>query len=148
MISMEEVPGLDQLNDIVIPAMPPLWPLATEAWLLIAIILYIFFVTAIQLKKKRHENAYRLVGLELLKAAQTNYDIAIILKRVALVAYPRDQVASLYGKDWQAFLEQTARHKDYSDLLDASPDEMATKHQKQLAANWIKKHRHWVKREK
>ncbi len=150
---MQEVPGLDQLNDIVIPSVPPLWPPATEALLLTGIILYIVFIALIQRNKKRKANAYRLLGLELLKDAQTTYDISIILKRVALAAYPREQVASLYGKDWQNFLEQSARrHKysnysDFSGLVNANPDELATKKQKQLAASWIKKHRGPTNRE-
>ena len=141
---MQEIPGLDQLNDIVLPATPSLWLLATEAWFLIAIILYTLIVLVIQLRKKHQTNAYRLLGLELLKKAQTTYDISIILKRVALAAYPRDQVASLYGKDWQAFLEHSAQHGDYSSLINVSPIETATKQQKKLAANWIKKHRRFT----
>ena len=51
-------------------------------------------------------NAYRREALRALETADGR-DISAILKRAALAAFPREQVASLNGAAWLAFLDRT-----------------------------------------
>ena len=46
----------------------------------------------------------------------------VILKRVALAAFPRPMVASLYGDDWAAFLDGTCRRARFSSLGEIDDD--------------------------
>ena len=55
----------------------------------------------------RHQrNAYRRAALQELATADAGA-ISAILKRTALAAFPREQVASLSGAEWLAFLDRT-----------------------------------------
>lgn len=58
-----------------------------------------------QWRLRRQENAYRRAGLALLARAETAHEISVILIRVALAAFPREQAASLVGEDWRGFLK-------------------------------------------
>jgi hypothetical protein len=49
--------------------------------------------------------------------------IAELVKRTALAAYPRDTVASLYGKTWSEFLVASANHDK---RVAAGADELAS----------------------
>ena len=58
-----------------------------------------------QWRLRRQENACRRAGLALLARAETAHEISVILIRVALAAFPREQAASLVGEDWRGFLK-------------------------------------------
>lgn len=90
-------------------------------------------------------NAYRRDALAALDTAgQDAAAIATILRRAALAAFPRRDVAGLSGKDWIAFLHATGRFPDkaatqllrapYAPGTDA-PD------LHQAAKDWIRSHR-------
>ena len=138
---MDEKYSLNNLRDIVPPDAPPLWPLATEAWLLLVILASIAIILIYQRRQAEKSNAYRRAGLALLDDVSTVHDVSVVLKRVALAAYPREQVASLYGEDWATFLQQTGHRHDYSLVLRDNPDDQASRELIQLAGNWIKHHR-------
>ena len=104
---MDEKYSLTNLRDIVPPDAPPLWPLATEAWLLLLILASIAAIFIYQRRQAKKRDAYRRAGLALLDGVSTVHDVSVVLKRVALAAYPREQVASLYGEDWSTFLCQS-----------------------------------------
>ena len=53
-------------------------------------------------------DAYRREALRELHGANSTAEVAEILKRTALVAYDRSQVASLSGAAWTQWLGQTA----------------------------------------
>jgi hypothetical protein len=138
---VDERYSLDKLRDLVVPEPPPLWPPAAEVWLLLVFALAGVTILVYQRRRKRQANAYRRAGLALLHQAATVHEISVILKRVALAVFPREQVASLYGKEWAAFLGQTCRRRDFSPLLQATPDSPADKKVKRLAGTWIRYHR-------
>ena len=82
-----------------------------------------------------------------IEPAESAQHIAALLKRTALVAYPRADVAALYGKDWAKFLSESADNDaqiiEAADMLataayrpDADPAAMA-----QPARRWIRRHR-------
>jgi hypothetical protein len=77
----------------------------------------VVFLVAWQVVKRRRRNRYRRDALAELGAIASRRDIAAdqaaqriasVLKRTALVAYPRADVASLHGPDWARFLAESA----------------------------------------
>jgi hypothetical protein len=101
----------------------------------------ILFLVAWRVRTLRNRNAYRKAGLMLLGNAETAYDVSVVLKRVALAVFPREQVASLYGDDWAAFLHKTCPRSYFKALVSsnsgAAPDEDLV----ELASTWIRHHR-------
>lgn len=138
---MDERYSLDNLRDILVPDPPPLWPPATELWLLLAVLIFTVAILFYQWRRSRRQNAYRRAGLSLLDGAGTVHEVLLILKRVALAAFPRGQVASLVGDDWADFLRQTSSCCDFSPLVQAAPDAKASDELKRLAVAWINSHR-------
>ena len=53
-------------------------------------------------------------GLALLADARSTREINIILKRVALAVWPRQEVAPLYGEEWAAFLDGSCGRSRFS----------------------------------
>ena len=114
---MEELPEtegknlvelLDMLNPIPEPDPISMFP-STQGWLWLglALILGALLVGRWAWRWWR-ANAYRRAALAELKAAGDDpATVAAILRRAALVAYPRGQVASLTGAAWLGFLERT-----------------------------------------
>ena len=133
--------SLSNLQDIVAPAAPPFWPLAPGAWLVLLILLLSAGLLCTTLFLRRKQNRYRRAGLLLLTTAVTVHDVSVILKRVALAAFPQEQVASLYGADWQMFLEKSCTHCDFSSFIEKEASQKADAHDKSVAARWIQQHR-------
>ncbi|KTC70248.1 hypothetical protein Lbir_1831 [Legionella birminghamensis] len=122
---MTEPNALNNLRDIHLPEAIGWWPLAPGWYLLILVILcifilglYYFFEYQKNSKPKRH-------ALKLLAQYQEEYQrtgnsqlastrISELLKRVALVYFSRETVASLKGDDWVAFLNQTGKKINFN----------------------------------
>ena len=98
--------SLDNLHGIVEPtALPLWWPLAPGWWLLIAFVLVAVAIAAWRTIAAYRKNAYRREALAALDTIAPQ-QLPTLLKRVALSAYPRSEVASLTGSDWVAFLNR------------------------------------------
>jgi hypothetical protein len=132
--------SLSNLRDIVLPAEPGLWPLAPGMWLLISSLLSLLAWILWTQYDRRKRNAYRRAGLLLLPEVQTNYELSVLLKRVALAAFPREQVASLHGDAWVAFLKESCPAVDLSGLLAGDAGQDAGNDLKREAATWIRSH--------
>ena len=96
--------SLNDLRGIVVPPPPSLWPPAPGVWLRLGILGAATLILGRYLCLRWKRDGYRRAGLALLESAQTVYDVSVVLKRVALAVFPREQVASLHGADWLAFL--------------------------------------------
>lgn len=83
------------------------WPLAPGWWVAIAIALVACVIAAWRVNSQRRKNAYRRAALAELEAGNAA-GLPTLLKRVALSAYPRTEVAGLAGDDWIAFLNREA----------------------------------------
>lgn len=138
---MDERYNLDNLRDIVVPEPPAFWPPAAEFWLLLIVVLATIALLVLQVRRRHRFNAYRRAGLTLLDRARTVYEISVILKRVALAAFPREQVASLYGTEWSDFLHRTCSTNDFALLVQTDPDSPASAELRRLADTWIRRHR-------
>ncbi|WP_170437599.1 DUF4381 domain-containing protein [Ruegeria arenilitoris] len=144
--------SLVELLDMLKPAPEPA-PISmvpqTWGWVVLAVaLLLVVGLILVAILRHRQSNAYRRYALKELDRCQNDpAKAAEIVRRAALVAFPRSQVAGLTGDDWTNFLGQTADLPGFSASalgnLAAAPyrkgvtDPDAT----ELARQWIKSHR-------
>lgn len=158
---MDNTEALARLKDIHLPAPVSWWPLAPGWYLL-------FIITAICVGILCHRIYKRYVyalpkkqALVLLNTYMQHYEkdkdarkicshISELLKRVALVYYPRSKVASVYGEGWIAFLNETSKGIEFNSIktllldLPFKTDNSAPVDIKPLATRaslWIKQRR-------
>ena len=139
--------SLDNLREIILPPPVPWWPLAPGWWLLLAAIALAASAFAFRLFRRWRANAYRRAALRELAIAGDVTAIAEILKRTALVAYPRKDVAALSGAAWLAWLAQTGHRRAPADVTAAlTTGVFATEEAENIApvatfaADWIRNH--------
>ncbi|MEP2715127.1 DUF4381 domain-containing protein [Pseudophaeobacter sp.] len=105
--------NLVELLDLLKP-MPEPAPISmvpqTAGWAVLAGVLTLVLIWAgLRVWRGYRANAYRRAALaELDMLTQSGQDpakIAVLLKRTALAAYPRAQVAQLHGASWLEFLD-------------------------------------------
>jgi hypothetical protein len=102
--------SLERLHDVIVPGPVPWWPPA-PGWLVVGVALVMilgwWLIRAIRYWQS---NTYRREAVALLdKIDGSGAELATLIKRVALSAYPRELVASLTGEQWLAFLDRTGR---------------------------------------
>ncbi len=119
--------ALRSLHDLAVPE-PISWIPQTWGWALIAVFLTaIIGVKAFQWIKNYRANAYRREALamlddiqRLLREPSTRPDavhqLGELLKRTALAAWPRKEVASLSSRSWASFLRNHGGAVDSSEL--------------------------------
>lgn len=107
---------LSGLRDIHLPPLPSVWPLAWGWWALAGIAVLICVAVWLLMKKKRmNAKKYALREIDSLcqKYAEDPHrlasELSLLLKRVALIRFPREQVAGAYGKQWREFLQKTSQ---------------------------------------
>lgn len=112
--------SLENLHDIISPQPVPWWPPAPGWYILGCLILVGAIWLVIHAARKWRRDAYRREALEeLAKIRQLSREpdgrpsaiaqLDVLLKRVALAAWPREIVADLSGQRWLAFLKRTGR---------------------------------------
>ena len=110
---MNPDPGsLENLRDLALPAPVAFWPPAPGAWIVAAGLAAMLALLLRDLWRRHRDDAYRRAALAELDAIaaspQPNADtverISEVMKRAALVAFPREQVAPLSGAMWADFL--------------------------------------------
>ena len=123
--------SLQNLNDIVLPATVGWWPLAPGWYILFALLLIALAWFGYRSLHRWMNNRYRRAALRELQLLEERIrateerdaeardanlrQIPILLKRTALSAYPRSQVASLSGKDWFHFLNSTVKNPSFTE---------------------------------
>lgn len=111
---MSDPGDLSNLADIVLPPVVPFWPPQPGWWILAAGLLALATIGLMRLARRHRANAYRraalaeLAGIGPATDAERAQRISAVLKRAALVAYPREETAALTGAAWLAFLDRTA----------------------------------------
>lgn len=113
---MNPSPGtsLQNLNDIVVPPEVSWWPVAPAWYVLAGLVLGLLLLLVYRRLQIRARNRYRKRALRELASISQRGDWAawrklpVLLKRAALSAWPRAEVAALSGADWHGFLDRTA----------------------------------------
>ena len=110
---MSDPASLQNLNDIVVPAPVAWWPPAPGWYALAGILLLVLLWLGFRGLRSWQQNRYRRAALRVLAgiAASGPAEAAALpdlLKRVALSAWPRDQIAGLVGSEWHRFLDTAA----------------------------------------
>jgi hypothetical protein len=157
---MGQMDPLAELRNIHLPDPVSSYPTAPGWWLLATLILVCTYLLIRWLIRYWRSNRYRRVGIsqlnEIFKQFEANEDakqylasFSELLKRLALTIYPREQVASLTGEEWVAFLDRSAKSKAFS--MGAGQVLMYSTYEReasfdvqelhQLGLNWIRKHR-------
>lgn len=139
---------LNMLEPAPEPAPISLFP-QTWGWIvLIGLLLAIVAIGLALILRHRQANAYRRFALAELAQPDINAaKVSEILRRTALVAYPREQVAGIYGEDWLNFLSQTSDSNSFrsdagkylieAPYKDITPNPALT----QFARDWVKSHK-------
>lgn len=115
---MNQTDPLSQLRDIHLPDPVGLWPLAWGWWVLLALLAAALVAGFLYWRRHQRQRLYREQAKAELELAYRDYrengDTALylqrlsqILRRAALTAFPRQQVASLKGEAWLEFLDQS-----------------------------------------
>ncbi len=143
-------PGsLDRLRDIVIPEPISWWPPSVGWWVLGATLLVCVIAMLYRYYRQYRRNAYRRFALASLASATDCASISEIVKRTALVAYPREEVARLTGSEWNEWLgtHGPAAPSEVMKLLSKEfnggnglESERETAQTREYAARWIKSH--------
>ncbi len=103
---------IDLIDGLVEPSEPAPIPLVPETWGWVALALLVLALLGWGFWRwtaHRRANAYRRAALAELAEARTAAEVATILRRAALAAWPREDVASLTGDSWTDFIAQTGR---------------------------------------
>ena len=104
---------LAQLNDIVAPSLPSIWPLAPIYWFLLSMVIVCLLLSLYLFKKYQKQRLKQKDALQQLQALQQSQADFIslnqLLKGVALRYFSRQQVASLHGGLWFDFLQRYAQ---------------------------------------
>jgi hypothetical protein len=107
--------SLANLRDIATPPLPSFWPPAAGVTILATCALAFLALYIAHLAQRALMNAYRRAAVaEINRICGSQSEdreivaaISAVLKRAALVAYPRAAVASLTGARWASFLEES-----------------------------------------
>jgi hypothetical protein len=111
-------PALSQLHDIHLPMRISWWPPAPGWWLLFAIILLLAVVlyAVYRFRNRNHWRRFALQELSRLRergmSRQSDLravvsELSILLRRVAVSRFPREEAAALNGEKWLAFLDNS-----------------------------------------
>jgi Domain of unknown function (DUF4381) len=120
------------LIDIPLPAPVSLWPQTWPARIAIVLLVVGLIAAAWYLVRAWHTNRYRRAALaeldRITRSPATNDEaatLALLVRRTALAAFPREQVAALAGSAWLAFLDRSYGGDEFSRgvgrALDAAP---------------------------
>ena len=101
-------------EEIYVPQAIPLTPQTLGWWTLAALLGGLLIWSALHFVRRYRANLYRRQALAELRALRVKASeleslttLPVLLKRTALCAFPREQVASLTGSAWVAFLART-----------------------------------------
>lgn len=130
-MQIKDTASLQNLNDIVLPGPVPWWPPAPGWYLLGAVSAMAIAFLLFRWISHRRRNRYRYRALEELASIRQDGSadalqlVPALLKRTALAAWPREQVASLSGADWHRFLDASARTERFCSGAGAALDGLA-----------------------
>ena len=109
------------LRDIHLPTPIGWWPPAPGWWIAAGLIIFTALCVLLLLKKLRRHKVRKTAAKQLALLRQTEMPVkekisslSTLLRRVAITAYPRDNVASLTGSAWLKFLDASLSSDNFS----------------------------------
>jgi Domain of unknown function (DUF4381) len=143
-------PDLSKLHDFYQPP-PPAWTPQTVGWYVLFAIIAVALIGCVIYWVHRYiADRYRREALRELDAASPE-QFSALLKRTALAAWPREQVASLSGDAWLKFLQQTSPSHAFEKAPANRVEEISVRtvtlstnevqDMRIAAAEWIRRHR-------
>jgi hypothetical protein len=141
---------LDKLHDFYQPQ-PPSWAPQTIGWYVVfALVLLLAAWGAWHVFASWRLNRYRREALREIEAVDVSA-IPALLKRTALAAWPREEVASLSGEAWLQFLAKHGNDSSFVDGVGRSLLELDYRRTqlepakeaavRESASKWIRRHR-------
>lgn len=153
--------ALAPLVEFPLPAAPPLWPQTPADHVLLVAVAACVLVGAWRWLRRRRANRYRREAmaewhaidrrLGLAGAGPELVSLETLLRRVALVAFPRARVAALSGREWRDFLNHSGDGQSfagpagirlteaaYRPAVPVAPDEIRAA--SVLVRRWIENH--------
>lgn len=126
---MSDAQVLAKLHDIQLPEPIGWWPLAPGWYGVLFLSLFIIGLLLFCIRRSLVNAKAKRQALQLLANYEQEYQIeqnsqlsamkvSELLRRVALVYFSREEVASLGGKDWLTFLSNTSKGLDFMALQD------------------------------
>ena len=117
---------LAALKDIHLPEPVSFWPLATGWWFVIAFGIALSIAAWLYVRRRRR--SIRAAALNELQAVRVSYQqnkdsswlalqLSKLIRRVALMRYPRRDVAALHGEQWLEFVRSTARDPEIATVI-------------------------------
>jgi len=146
---MADPADLSNLRDLALPSQVPLWPPAPGWWIVAAAGVATAVIVAAMVVARHRANAYRREVLRELETVAPQ-GISTVLKRAALAAWPREQVASLSGPAWLAFLDRTGHTTAFTGGAGRSIETLAfggsvsaedARAAQSAARHWLRHHR-------
>src|SRR5262245_6582533 len=119
------------LVDFPLPDTVSLWPQTWTARITIAVVLVAAVVAAWTFIRRWHANRYRREALAELGRIEANQapdavaaELALLVRRTALAAFPRERIVALTGPAWLSFLDHSYGGAEFSNgagsLLEAA----------------------------
>jgi Domain of unknown function (DUF4381) len=150
--SSPKVDPVAGLIGIPLPTPVSLWPQTWPMRIAVAVVAVGIAVGAWQLARWWYRNRYRRAALAELNrieggtdAASAPRDLASLVRRTALAAFRRNEVASLAGVEWLAFLDRTADTRAFSEGEGRGLEIMAYRPTPEDVRPLIGAVRHWIK---
>lgn len=145
----DETTSLDRLHDLASPPAIPWWPVAPGWYVVAGLLLLAALWLAYRWRRRWLANSYRREALQALTLATDASSIAALLRRTALAAASRPEIA---GLSWSAWTDWLAAHaaipmpEEVRQLLQTgiyAPEQTTVKIKtlRTYANRWIRGHR-------
>lgn len=114
---MQQGIDLSGLKDIHLPPMPPAFPPNSNVWYMLAgaVVLAVLIRVALKHRRKLTAKAYTFAEIDRVARQGSARDkitaLLGLLRRMALMKFPKERVAALHGAQWSAFLRDTLKSK-------------------------------------
>jgi hypothetical protein len=142
-------PDLSKLHDFYQPAPPPWIPRTIGWYVLFAALAVAATWVAFHAVRRWLRNRYRRDALRQLPSVPL-VQLSEMLKRTAMVSWPRGRVAGLTGEPWLQFLSETSGLQGFTSApgnliektaLDQKPVDAASELAlRNLASEWVRRH--------
>jgi len=154
----DTIDPLSALRDIHLPDPISWWPLAAGWWVLIGLALLVVLRAALMDRRRRRLRASALAEIDRLAehcrqgsdTSRLATGLSVLLRRVALVRFPNEEIAALHGDAWTAFLGRTSKRPEtmvaVADGLEHSLYAPPSPVELRQGDSWIGAARSWIRR--